>query len=586
MSSNPRLFMGLWLWMAGMALHWHTQVWLLFLVESLLLYWGVWKPQSTMPKWVSWLSVPIFSIWFVSLPTGLVWGYMALATFFHWLAILQWMGGQNRFVWVNGALTLGFLFHWWNVFAAFLAFLWLLLIWKHSKKGKGYQSLGIQVVFAFCLTLFLWWSSSWIPSMGGRSWSADQTMGFSANSILGSFRDAYQGEKQSQVVLRVYTPQKLEYLQGLVYQRYQSGIWRRSDSATWVEYPQKRLGEYALFGTNSENQYPPVWVHVSKSSDGFVFLDRGTSRLAMDVDSLIFGKWGVVQAAQSLRDRGYYMDFGVVKGYPISSEDYQLPQNLQKFMDSVSLLFHLDTVSAKNFPSKLSSLFRSQFRYSLQVDLNKGEDPLRSFVRNREGYCEYFASLAVLLLRSKGIPARYMTGFAFPDSIGNAWVYRERNAHAWLEYNMDNEWKLLDVTPPNYRPKQEMGRLQRSMEQFTSWVHRVKHLLLDGLWRESLENWSSWIRNHKTQIVLGMFLPLSLIGGLIWYRKTSRKRLASRKEDIVSLLLEAENRLNRKGHYRPKSLPVGLWIQSLPLDVDAKSLQFLQEYQKKRFSKK
>ncbi|MEZ6146448.1 MAG: transglutaminase-like domain-containing protein [Planctomycetaceae bacterium] len=33
------------------------------------------------------------------------------------------------------------------------------------------------------------------------------------------------------------------------------------------------------------------------------------------------------------------------------------------------------------------------------------------FVINRKGHCEYFASALVLMLRSIGIPARYVNGF-------------------------------------------------------------------------------------------------------------------------------------------------------------------------------
>lgn len=581
----PRHFMGLWLWLLGAALHWYTHAWLLFVVESLILFWGGWKQQSRMPKWIGWASVPFFAIWFVSLPSGLFWGYTALAIFFHWLAILQWVGGQKRFVWVNGAIALGFLFYWWSFVALLFAFLWIGLIWSHSAKGKFYKSFFLQVLLSICLTALLWWASSLIPSMSGRSWSANQVIGFSANSILGSFQESYSADRQDQVVLRVFSPYKMDYLQGLVYQRYQSGIWHRTDSLTWVEYPQKRLGEYALYGSSLLQSYPPIWVQVAKSTEGYLFINRGSTQLAIDADSLLRGKWGGIQAPEGYRERGYYMDHGSTPNTPISPEDLQVPKKLLGFMDSVSQVLEIDTVNPKFLPRHLLSVFQTKFRYSLHVELQAGQDPLRTFFKTREGYCEYFASFAVILLRSKGIPARYVTGFAFPESIGGAWVYREQNAHAWLEYFQENQWNLLDVTPPSYTPIEEMGVAQQYSEKILAWIQYRKHQILDGLWRESLENGSAWIRKNRFWILMWIFIPLLLIGLLVWFWKKKHKLKRQSDIDIVQRLLAAETLLRQKGFYRPSSMPVGIWMQQLPSNADQQAMHLLQEYQMNRFKK-
>lgn len=52
-----------------------------------------------------------------------------------------------------------------------------------------------------------------------------------------------------------------------------------------------------------------------------------------------------------------------------------------------------------------------------------------------EGYCNYYASAMIVMLRSLGIPARMAAGFAQGtwDPAQNAYVVTERDAHTWVE---------------------------------------------------------------------------------------------------------------------------------------------------------
>jgi protein-glutamine gamma-glutamyltransferase len=64
-----------------------------------------------------------------------------------------------------------------------------------------------------------------------------------------------------------------------------------------------------------------------------------------------------------------------------------------------------------------------------------GEDAVDDFLFvSHQGFCEQFASAAVVLLRARGIPARLATGFAYgqPASPGRR-VMLASDAHAWVE---------------------------------------------------------------------------------------------------------------------------------------------------------
>lgn len=99
----------------------------------------------------------------------------------------------------------------------------------------------------------------------------------------------------------------------------------------------------------------------------------------------------------------------------------------------------------------------TEFEYTLDYVGQEGvEDPLAHFLfERRQGHCEYFATAMVLMLRSRGIPARLVTGFLGGEysPLQGYYVVRQSNAHAWVEaYLPDGGWTTFDPTPPAGRP--------------------------------------------------------------------------------------------------------------------------------------
>ena len=95
--------------------------------------------------------------------------------------------------------------------------------------------------------------------------------------------------------------------------------------------------------------------------------------------------------------------------------------------------------------------FNENYTYTLGIDTPPGQDPVTHFLLNgSSGYCEYFATGAALLLRTAGVPTRYVTGFRITESGGRpgTWVARNANAHAWVEaWDKDNrQWRIVEAT--------------------------------------------------------------------------------------------------------------------------------------------
>jgi protein-glutamine gamma-glutamyltransferase len=107
----------------------------------------------------------------------------------------------------------------------------------------------------------------------------------------------------------------------------------------------------------------------------------------------------------------------------------------------------------------IERFFANNFTYSLNAPRQRdraGQPTWLSYFLNKShtGHCEYFATATVLLLRQAGVNARYVTGYAVPESArhGDTYLVRERHAHAWaLAYHRDTGlWEQIDTTPPDW----------------------------------------------------------------------------------------------------------------------------------------
>lgn len=79
----------------------------------------------------------------------------------------------------------------------------------------------------------------------------------------------------------------------------------------------------------------------------------------------------------------------------------------------------------------------------------EGEDFVAWFLtESHRGYCMHFASAAVLLLRSMGVPARYVSGFVADVPASGRVNVPDSAAHAWVEVYIDGYgWEPVEVTP-------------------------------------------------------------------------------------------------------------------------------------------
>jgi len=192
------------------------------------------------------------------------------------------------------------------------------------------------------------------------------------------------------------------------------------------------------------------------------------------------------------------------------------------------------------------------------LDPASERSPIEAFLLGSlSGHCEYFASSMVVLLRSLGIPARLVNGFAGgqPNPIGDFVELKRSDAHTWVEVRYARAgWVRYDPTPADLRarppaPPSASERLRQLASAVELWwfqrvvgfdrsdqIHALKRAWL--AWRGAFGS-DSPRRRHPGQRVAaadwGAFLhragpwsALLLLAGLGLVRRRRRGRAAAR----------------------------------------------------------
>ena len=103
--------------------------------------------------------------------------------------------------------------------------------------------------------------------------------------------------------------------------------------------------------------------------------------------------------------------------------------------------------------AKAIESYLRQIPYSLDIPGPRlGQDGVDYFLFDeQQGYCDYYASAMVVMLRSVGVPARYVRGYIHTSSDDGVYQLLESDGHAWPEvYFPGYGW--VEFEPTGGRP--------------------------------------------------------------------------------------------------------------------------------------
>lgn len=593
------------------------------------------------------LIVP-FAIWWVLSPQAEYgispWLVYIPAYYLLSLALLQMRslgnGGHDVFILFNGvaAMLLSCYQGYGNGAAAVLVAL-LILVHAYARPRVKWWKHALFLLLlagfsAISYAGFQYWRHH-------RSYSAERManyyekrnlMGFDPVVKLGSFESNFAGKYNREVVLRVWDSLPPTYMRAAVYEKYVGGIWKLPAHHDRMLYASHYKVDYAVFETrdsvSSADSTRPVWVQSSLDNFGFIFAPyHAVAVAAKNADSVEYFKSNVFKQGETRRgDWFYYMPLpsGPTGPYGMGTYASDTPDSsylqvfapLAGFLDTVAMEMGLDTIPEKpailrpsRYSDAISSYFLNHFAYSLKVDESKvaaaklgaKADPLRVFWATRSGYCEYYATLSVLLLRRAGIQARYVTGFARPEvEPGRPYaIFRRNSSHAWVEMRNMAFWTTFDPTPPLFVVKMEgPSWLDMKFEWVRAHAARVFHVLRDGEWRLALSSWQDVVQNILSMAALYVVLGCIVLAVIafrfvrVLRRRKSNAGYAQSVQHWVKGLESAEKTLARIGLVRKPGETVGAFLRRLECDASVsqkeralfeRALDVIRDYEKNRW---
>ena len=209
----------------------------------------------------------------------------------------------------------------------------------------------------------------------------------------------------------------------------------------------------------------------------------------------------------------------------------------------------------------IENYLRLHYGYTLDLSGPPGADPLAYFLfEKRAGHCEYFAAAMTVMLRTQGIPARYINGFQtgeYNDVAGDL-VVRASDAHSWVEAFFPGfGWLTFDPTPASNedRPQGLFSQISHYWDwfqlQWGEWVinydflHQITVAQNLGRfsrdWAERIRTEFSNARRHATDQLrlwqdrvsrssagrMGIFVLFgAFVAAVVFLRPEVRRRLA------------------------------------------------------------
>jgi transglutaminase-like putative cysteine protease len=337
------------------------------------------------------------------------------------------------------------------------------------------------------------------------------------------------------------------YWRGRVYDRYEDRRWVSTADAARPYSPSdgdlplpdlnsRRLQDFTFTVFNSQATLylpsQPLWVD-RKASLRPIFLPDSKLEAAFlrTPDKMQAGDVYRARAAiatptiAEMRAAGEQYPDWVLERY------LQLPEG---FSPKIQALAREITEKAQTPYDKVAAItnyLRREIEYTPTIPPPRsGQDPLEYFLLDiKRGFCNYYASAEVLMLRSVGVPARMAVGFAEgkPDLSGNNFTVVQRDAHAWPEvYFQGIGWVEFEPTgnqealtrPPGVE-RTDDGGFQNPLSRLTE----------DGDERfpgggrpeqQDVEAGVADISSPTLPLFLsrGLFLALALLLlGLLWY---------------------------------------------------------------------
>jgi transglutaminase-like putative cysteine protease len=185
--------------------------------------------------------------------------------------------------------------------------------------------------------------------------------------------------------------------------------------------------------------------------------------------------------------------------YPEDIRDHylRLPQDVPERVHQLAKQIVNGIDNPYDKAKAIESYLRTNYPYDLNVPIPpENQDVADYFLFElRKGYCDYYATAMVVLARSNGLPARFVSGYASGsyDSLNAEYVVRQLNAHSWPEiYIPEIGW--IEFEPTGSQPEIE-------------WPKKESEVLRSN---KPVTPFSKFLFQLTSQRVLYLLVPLTI----------------------------------------------------------------------------
>lgn len=245
------------------------------------------------------------------------------------------------------------------------------------------------------------------------------------------------------------------YWRARVYDRYEDGTWSTSalsatqtinPSGLGLTFPDLEERTVVTFTFTSPSPIgtfyvapQPRWINRRAQADLIENPDGTVDLFALHADP-------PVNAGEVYRTRSALSTISIAQlreagtDYPawVTERYLELPASITPRTRELAQQIAADHETPYDVAVAVTNFLRAniEYRETITPSLPADQDPLDWFLFDlRQGFCNYYATAEVMLLRSVGIPARLAVGFARGERQQgtNTYLVRQHNAHAWPE---------------------------------------------------------------------------------------------------------------------------------------------------------
>ncbi len=402
-------------------------------------------------------------------------------------------------------------------------------IWEAVRSLAQTACLGLMILCTpIVIDVLLPWIRTIDTKVLNSSSSPYQMRAFDENPRIDFMNESK--DQLDRILMTIEGAEDNEYLRARIYNFYEDGSWRTSKTLSESMKPSAGGSQFSTYRHYQlENGAPTRKLEFFPRSEfQFTHLPLPNQAKGLDIagENLSRNEVGIYQISGFTLEAGYQCGAGPIQDEidsdPPTDDDLQLPPTEKYWREEAVKILGQRKTLAECAPC-LEEWFSRECTYSTSVPSDQGRVPpfeegyrfiqrsadyfdpkteeekkAREIERQIEedarhlnadlplyflrtvhrGHCEMFASATVLLLRSQGIHARYVTGIVCGEEVDNIRFCRRRDLHAWVQA-WDTErraWFYVETTPS---AAFEESRKKDDSSAWDDFMHRLEKLKAD-----------------------------------------------------------------------------------------------------------